>query len=100
MCRMKRKSQLWRKNINIVNLGLVICSKHDVPGDGRHEGPWIRLKDSCKRKQSRFLMNQEASLKTKRSRERLWMREENGVYVLDVYVAPPDRHLQQELGKV
>ena len=31
-------------------------------------------------------------IENKRSRERLWMREENGVYVLDVYVAPPDRH--------
>ena len=31
-------------------------------------------------------------IENKRSRERLWMREENGVYVLDVYVAPPDHH--------
>ena len=31
-------------------------------------------------------------IENKRSRERLWMREENGVYVLDVYVAPPDCH--------
>ena len=31
-------------------------------------------------------------IENKRSRERLWMREENGVYVLDVYVAPPDSH--------
>ena len=29
-------------------------------------------------------------IENKRSRERLWMREDNGVYVLDVYVAPPD----------
>ena len=31
-------------------------------------------------------------IENKRSRERLWMREDNGVYVLDVYVAPPDCH--------
>ena len=31
-------------------------------------------------------------IENKRSRERLWMREENGVYNLDVYVAPPDCH--------
>ena len=31
-----------------------------------------------------------SSIENKRSRERLWMREDNGVYVLDVYVAPPD----------
>ena len=31
-------------------------------------------------------------IENKRSRERLWVREENGVYVLDVYVAPPDCH--------
>ena len=42
------------RNVNVVNFGLVICSKHDVPGDRRHEGPWVRLKDSCKRKQSRL----------------------------------------------
>ena len=35
-------------------------------------------------------------IEDKRSRERLWMREENGVYVLDVYVAPPDH---QEMRK-
>ena len=29
-------------------------------------------------------------IENKRSRERLWMREDNGVYVLYVYVAPPD----------
>ena len=29
-------------------------------------------------------------IENKRSREILWMREDNGVYVLDVYVAPPD----------
>ena len=34
-------------------------------------------------------------IEKKRSRERLWMREENGVYVLDVYVAPPDGHKEQ-----
>ena len=33
-----------------------------------------------------------SSIENKRSRERLWMREDNGVYVLDVYVAPPDCH--------
>ena len=64
MCRRKRNHQLWRKNINTVNFGRVICSKHDVSGDGRHESPRIRLKNSCKWKQSLFLMNQEASLKT------------------------------------
>ena len=31
-------------------------------------------------------------IENKRSRERLWMREESGVDVLDVYVAPPDCH--------
>ena len=54
VCRKKRNPQLWSENVNVVNFGLVICSKHDVPGDRRHEGPWIRLKDSCKRKQSRL----------------------------------------------
>ena len=43
-------------------------------------------KNSCKREQSRF------RIENRRSRERLWMREDNGVYVLDVYVAPPDCH--------
>ena len=31
-------------------------------------------------------------IENKRSRERLWMREENGVKVLDENVAPPDCH--------
>ena len=35
-------------------------------------------------------MSQGVSLKNKRSREILWMREDNGVFVLDVYVAQPD----------
>ena len=34
-------------------------------------------------------------IENKRSRERLWMREENGVYVLDVYVAPPVDYEEQ-----
>ena len=50
----KKNSQLWRKNVNIVNLRLVFCEKHVVPGDGRHESPWVRLKDCCKWKQSRL----------------------------------------------
>ena len=29
-------------------------------------------------------------IENKRSREISWMREDNGAYVLDVYVAPPD----------
>ena len=35
-------------------------------------------------------------IENKRSRDRLWMREENGVYVLDVNVAPLDRHEKRE----
>ena len=27
VCRRKRNPELWRKNVNVVNLGLVICSK-------------------------------------------------------------------------
>ena len=34
-------------------------------------------------------------IENKRSRERLWMREENGVYVLDENVAPPDCYEKQ-----
>ena len=42
-------------------------------------------------------MNQEASLKTRGQERGLWMREDNGVCVLDVYVAPPD-HQEKEEG--
>ena len=38
-------------------------------------------------------------IENKRPRERLWMREKNGVYVLDVYVAPPDHHEKREFSQ-
>ena len=35
-------------------------------------------------------------VENKRSRKKLWMREENCVYVLDVHVAPPNCHEKKE----
>ena len=91
VCRRRRNSQLWRKNINIVNLGLVICSKHDVPGDGRHET--LGSVSKIVANGNKAVFDESGSfIENKRSRERMWMREENGVYVLDVYVASPDHH--------
>ena len=79
------------KNVNTVDFGLGLCSKHDVSSDRRHESSWIRLKDSCQR--NKVVFDESGSfIENKRSSERLWMREENGVYVLDVYVASPDCH--------
>ena len=59
-----------------------------VPGDGRHESPLISLRELHTQTNS-FSMIQEASLKTKRSRERLCLY---ALYVWDVYVTPPDCH--------
>ena len=87
----EKKFPTMRKNVNIVNLGLVLCSKHDVSGDRRHESPRIRLKDSCKRKRSsvRWIRKLHWKQKVKRKTVDAWRKWR---VCLDVYVAPPDCH--------
>ena len=90
MCRRKRNPQLWRKNVNVVNFGLrssvrnMTCQVTDVT---KALGSVSKIVANG----NKVVFDESGSfMENKRSRERPWMREENGVYVLDLYVAPPE----------
>ena len=74
---------------------LDVCKIHDFSSCQSEKGTGISKSNGKEREQACF--DQESSgkdmsyIQNKRTNEKIWLRQENGVYVLDLMVAPPQR---------